>query len=165
METKPTCALFDIQFMSNIDEFVRRYDSDILLDINVVLDDILNAPICIAETKASLHRMKANKAAGTDGIPSEFYKYASGILDQPLTALFNHVLNTGLYPRTWCEGLINPLHKRDSQTLPGNYRKITITPAIGKLFDSILNDLNRLQFAKEGRRIGNTFQNGQVHLT
>ena len=79
-------------------------------------------------------------------------------LDHPLTALFNHVLNTGLYPDTWCEGLINPLHKRESPTLPDNYRKISITPAIGKLFDGILN--NRLQFAKECLSMGDPFQNG-----
>ena len=116
------------------------------------------APISIDETKLSLKRMKANKAAGTDGIPSEFYKHTGDILDHPLTALFNHVLNTGLYPDTWCEGLINPLHKRESPTLPDNYRKITITPAIGKLFDGILN--NRLQFAKECLPMSDPFQNG-----
>ena len=72
--------------------------------------------------------------------------------------LFNHVMLTGLYPNTWCAGLINPLHKRDSPFLPDNYRKITITPAIGKIFDGILN--NRLQFAKECLGTGDPFQNG-----
>ena len=144
--------------MKNIDEFMSRYDGETYLITNNVLDDILNAPISIDETKLSLKRMEANKAAGTDGIPSEFYKYTGDILDHPLTALFNHVLNTGSYPDTWCEGLINPLHKRESPILPDNYRKITITPAIGKLFDGILN--NRLQFAKECLAMSDPFQNG-----
>ena len=158
LENKPDNAFFDKQFMENIDEFMSRFDGKTRLNTNNILDDILNAPISIDETKLSLKRMKANKAAGTDGIPSEFYKYTGDILDHPLTALFNHVLNTGLYPDTWCEGLINPLHKRESPTLPDNYRKITITPAIGKLFDGILN--NRLQFAKECLSMGDPFQNG-----
>ena len=106
--------------------------------------------------KASLRRAKMNKAAGTDGIPAEFYKYARDVLEQPLTALFNHLLDNGSYPSAWCEGLINPLHKRESPTLPDNYRKITITPAIGKLFDGILN--NRLQFAKECLSLDDPFQ-------
>ena len=155
---KPDNSFFDNQFMENIDDFMSRYDGEIRLNTNTILDDILNAPISIDETKASLKYMKVNKAAGTDGIPSEFYKYTCNILDQPLTALFNNVLDTGSYPSTWCEGLINPLHKRDSPTLPDNYRKITITPAIGKLFDGILN--NRLQFAKECLSMGDPFQNG-----
>ena len=154
LDNKPDNAFFDKQFMKNIDEFMSRYDGETYLNTNNVLDDILSAPISIDETKLSLKRMKANKAAGTDGIPSEFYKYTGDILDHPLTALFNHVLNTGSYPDTWCEGLINPLHKRESPTLPDNYRKITITPAIGKLFDGILN--NRLQFAKECLRNART---------
>ena len=79
--------------------------------------------------------MKTNKAAGTDGIPVEFYKYCGDILSQPLTTLFNHVMNTSSYPGAWCEGVINPLHKRESPALPENYRKITVTPAIGKIFD------------------------------
>ena len=33
------------------------------------------------------------------------------------------------------------------RAVPENYRKISVTPAIGKIFDGILN--NRLQFAKE----------------
>ena len=158
LENKSDNAFFDKQFMKNIDEFMSWYDGETYLNTNNVLDDILNAPISIDETKLSLKRMKANKAAGTDGIPSEFYKYTGDILDHPLTALFNHVLNTGSYPDTWCEGLINPLHKRESPILPDNYRKITITPAIGKLFDGILN--NRLQFVKECLFMSDPFQNG-----
>ena len=123
----------------------------------LILDDILNAPISINETKASLKYMKVNKAAETGGIPYEFYNYTCYILDQPLTALFNNVLDTGSYLSTWCEGLINPLHKRDSPTLPDNYHKITTTPAIGKLSDGILN--NHLQFAKECLSMGDQFQN------
>ena len=155
---KPDNSFFDNQLMVNIDEFISRYDGEIRLNTNIILDDILNAPISIDETKASLKYMKVNKAAGTDGIPSEFYKYTCNILDQPLTALFNNVLDTGSYLSTWCVGLINPLHKPDSPTLPDNYRKITITPAIGKLFDGILN--NRLQFATECLSMGDPFQNG-----
>ena len=83
---------------------------------------------------------------------------AHGILDKPLTVLFNHVLITRSYPSTWCDALINPLLKQESPTLPDNYRKMTITPAIGTIFDGILN--NRLQFAKECLSLGAPLQNG-----
>ena len=134
---------------------MSRYDGEICLNTNSILDNIWNAPISIDETKTSLKYMKVNKAAGTDGISSEFYKYTCNTLDQPLTALFNNVLDTGSYPSTWCGGLINCFHKRDSPTLPDNNRKITITPTIGKLFDGILN--NRLQFENKKCAIDNIF--------
>ena len=149
---------FDNQLMENIEEFISRYADETPLNVFDIVDDILNVPIDISEIMASLKRIKANKAAGADGIAAEFYKCAGDILALPLTMLFNHVMLTGLYPKTWCAGLINPLHKRDSPFLPDNYRKITITPAIGKIFDGILN--NRLQFAKECLGTGDPFQNG-----
>ena len=158
METRPVGDCFDNQLMENIEEFISRYADETPLNVIDIVDDILNAPIDTNEIMASLKRVKANKAAGADGISAEFYKCAGDILALPLTALFNHVMLTGLYPNTWCAGLINPLHKKDSPFLPDNYRKITITPAIGKIFDGILN--NRLQFAKECLGTGDPFQNG-----
>ena len=56
----------------------------------------------------------------------------------PLTLLFNSVLQSGKYPTDWCQGIINPLHKKGCTENPDNYRKITVLPALGKLFESIL---------------------------
>ena len=101
METKPIDELFNNQFMADIEDFISQYKEGSVLNTNCVLDDILNAPIKIEETLASLKRMKTNKAAGTDGIPVEFYRYCRDFLSQPSTALFN----------PWGEGVMNPLHK------------------------------------------------------
>ena len=53
---------------------------------------------------------------------------------------------------------MNPLHKRQSPAVPENYRKITVSPAIGKIFDRILD--NRLQFAMECLGTGDPLQHG-----
>ena len=53
---------------------------------------------------------------------------------------------------------MNPLHKRQSPAVPENYRKITVSPAIGKIFDGIFD--NRLQFAIECLGTGDPLQNG-----
>ena len=58
--------------MADIEDFISQYKEGSVLNTNCVLDDILNAPIKLEETLASLKRMKTNKAAGTDGIPVEF---------------------------------------------------------------------------------------------
>ena len=103
-------------YEKNIEELISRYDFGTSLATNDVLDDTLNAAVNIEETRASLRRAKIHKAAGTDGVPSEFYKYARDVLEQPQTALFNHSLDSGSYPSAWCEDLINPLHKLESPT-------------------------------------------------
>ena len=48
-------------------------------------------------------------------------------------------MSHGLYPESWGEGYITVLHKAGDINNPNNYRGITITSAIGKLFNSILN--------------------------
>jgi len=80
-----------------------------------------------------------NKAAGIDGIHAEFYKYASEKLVSPFCAVFDYIFDKGDYPIKWSEGLINALHKKGETTDPDNYRKITITAVMAKIFDSVLN--------------------------
>ena len=89
--------------------------------------------------------LKTNKAPGIDLILAEFYKYSDGILEKPLLFLFNTVMNADEYPSSWCEGVAN--FKQNSVLDPESYRKITITCALGKLFEMILN--NRLTHAKK----------------
>jgi hypothetical protein len=52
----------------------------------------------------------------------------------------NACLNYGIYPEKWVEGYIMPLHKGNDIYDPGNYRGLTITSAIGKLFNRVLNE-------------------------
>ena len=52
------------------------------------------------------------------------------------------MLNSGYYPDNWSIGRIVSIHKKGDINNPANYRGITISSALGKLFNSILN--NRL---------------------
>ena len=55
-------------------------------------------------------------------------------------SFFNLILETGILPDTWLEGMIKPIykHKGDSSQ-PENYRPITILSCFGKLFTAVLN--------------------------
>ena len=117
------------------------------LEIYSITYDILNAPVSLEEIKMAGKMLETNKAARSDSIPTEFYKYSWGILEEPLSIHFNRILKKGDYPCAWCEGLINPLWKQESRCDPKNYRKITIVSALGKLFEIILN--NRLKYVKK----------------
>ena len=53
---------------------------------------------------------------------------------------FNIILETGLIPEPWLEGIIRPIYKQSGDsTRPENYRPITILSCFGKLFTAILN--------------------------
>ena len=55
-------------------------------------------------------------------------------------SFFNLILETGIIPESWLEGVIKPIYKRTGDPKqPENYRPITILSCFGKLFTAILN--------------------------
>ena len=82
-----------------------------------------------------------------------------------LEASFNNILSTGDYPDKWVQGAITPIHKSGSKSCADNYRRISVMPALGRLFESILNtnevciddDPCQAGFKRNSRTIDNIF--------
>ena len=75
-------------------------------------------------------------------------KYGMPVLLKPLHKLFNFVFDSGSFPKTWNESFISLLHKKGSKHDPGNYRGISLTSNLGKLFNKVI--YNRLlEFVNE----------------
>ena len=55
-----------------------------------------------------------------------------------LEKLFNKIFKTNYYPNSWNEGLIFSIHKSGEKENPNNYRGITLSNSLGKLFNTIL---------------------------
>nr|XP_006824734.1 PREDICTED: RNA-directed DNA polymerase from mobile element jockey-like [Saccoglossus kowalevskii] len=66
-------------------------------------------------------------------------KYGSPLLSQALQLLYNHVLTTEHYPQLWNINKITPIHKKGNALDPSNYRGISTSSNIGKIFAIILN--------------------------
>jgi hypothetical protein len=98
-----------------------------------------NKPLSREEIEVHLKKLKNNKAAGYDGILSEFIKYAPENIVDMLYVLFNCIYDKGEWPDEWATGIISPIHKKESINVPDNYRKVTVMPVIGKVLESILN--------------------------
>ena len=64
------------------------------------------------------------------------------LLSTVLLKLFNGILKQEIYPDFWNEGYILPIFKNGDRKDPSNYRGITISNCLGKLFTKIIN--NRL---------------------
>ena len=135
---------------NDINEKVENGQSDLL--------QFLNSPITIDEIQKAIRKLKCKKAAGIDGIPAEFYKHGSNELLPALVLLFNTIIANGEYPSSWATGIIHPVHKKAAHNVPDNYRKVTVMPCIGKLFESVLN--NRLSFKNDVCYDNDPFQAG-----
>ena len=62
---------------------------------------------------------------------------------------FNVILDSGKFPSKWKEGIVIPIHKNGSQVDPNNYRGITLSSCLGKLFCHVLN--NRINSELESK--------------
>ena len=121
--------------------------SERIKNIESLLNDIesstfqseLDKSITLSEIQRAVSKLKNNKAPGIDLICNEMIKSSQNILGPCLLKLFNACLSSGTYPECWTDGYILPLYKGGELDNPSNYRGITITGAIGKLFDSVLN--------------------------
>ena len=117
-----------------------------------------------SEVSKAINKLKNNKATGPDGLCNEIIKYSQHVMLPLITKLFNQILLSGIYPTDWAEGVLKTLHKKDDPSNTNNYRGITITNVMGKLFNSVMNNrvvsflkkhnkLNKEQIGfKEGHR-------------
>ena len=74
--------------------------------------------------------------------------------------LFNEILTSESFPKNWSTGYIHvvPIYRKGNICDPSNYRGITISSCLGKLFTLLLN--NRLQIFLEEHKIISTCQIG-----
>ena len=61
-------------------------------------------------------------------------------LANPLAMIFKKSLETGDIPAAWKEANATPLYKKGSKTNPLNYRPVSLTSIVGKVFETILRN-------------------------
>ncbi|XP_071132876.1 uncharacterized protein [Mytilus edulis] len=99
----------------------------------------LDSVITESEISKAISHLKCNKSSGLDNISNNMIKNGQTFLLKSFQQMFNTCLSSGIYPTSWAEGYITPIFKSNDTSDPNNYRGITITSAIGKLFNRILS--------------------------
>ncbi|XP_055915740.1 uncharacterized protein LOC129948695 [Eupeodes corollae] len=116
----------EVANFNDLEEIIKQnFGSNIKRDIQVppnFQEPILDSPITIQEVSSIVNGLKDGKAAGSDRIPAEFYKYGSNNLIQTLTGLINSVMENGVIPEQFKEALMFPIYKKGCAMNPANYR-------------------------------------------
>ena len=99
--------------------------------------------ISVEDTFEAVSAMRDGKSSDDDGLSAEHFKNGPLILLVKLSSLFNSMLAHGFVPKQFRLGTITPIIK-DRHGNHGdvqNYRGITISPIISKIFECILKSL------------------------
>jgi len=103
--------------------------------------------ISAKEVKKKIRGLRAEAAAGPDGIGPRILIELQDALSPALAAVFQKSLDEGVVPQDWKEANVSPIFKKGSKSAPGNYRPVSLTSVSCKVMESILKDeiMNHLE--------------------
>ena len=107
-------------------------------------NDMLDKGFTLQEMDSAINHLKSGKATGSNDIRNEYISYENRQLKPVLKLLFNEIYDTKIYHEQWFSGVIIPIYKKGTREDPSNYRGITLTSAMSKLFTYMLNQRIKL---------------------
>ena len=87
---------------------------------------------------AAIDELSNNSAAGPDGFPAVMLKKLKHVLAKPLLSIWRQSLDEGICPNQAKQSTITPLHKGKSTAHAANYRPVTLTSHLVKIFEKVL---------------------------
>uniref|UniRef100_A0A0N5BDD3 Reverse transcriptase domain-containing protein n=1 Tax=Strongyloides papillosus TaxID=174720 RepID=A0A0N5BDD3_STREA len=104
-------------------------------------DEVL--PFLEDEVSRTLLSMGRFKMVGPDKMCSDVLRFCGRILIQILTDRFNFYVKNCLTPKEWKKSIILLLHKKGSKSDISNFRPLSLTSHVYKIFSSLI--LSRMQ--------------------
>ena len=103
-------------------------------------NDILNQEITETEIRTVIKGLKSKKASGLDGIQNELLMFSQ--CHSVLKILFNKCFDYGKIPSMWLKSVIVPIPKSAGKdpNVPLNYRGISLTSCVSKVYSGVLNN-------------------------
>lgn len=133
----------------------KEIDKNILHNQN---KSIVLFPTTVEEVSRLISEMKNKNSEGPDKIPMNIIKIINQTISPVLCYLINRSLEIGIYPNCLKTSKVIPLFKSGDPKEAGNYRPISLLPALNKIFEKVL--YNRLQSFFEKNNIINDNQFG-----
>jgi len=106
--------------------------------------------------KKKLSQLKMNKAPGVDSVSTKMLLELKDEISEMVAELFNKSLNSGEVPNEWKLANVTAVFKKGKKSSPSNYRPISLTVQLCKVFESIMRDqiiehLERFELIKESQ--------------
>ena len=88
--------------------------------------------------RKEIKKAKATKSSGVDKISINLLQAAGDSIIDPFTHIFSLSLNTGTFTGDLKYAKIIPIHKSGDKPNCGNYRPVSVIPAVPKIFEKIV---------------------------
>ena len=124
---------------NNIEDNPERLTGNLIIRQK---NSIIFSDTTTEEISLIISQLKNKYSQGPDEIPTAVIKHLKTILCPILCYLFNKSLRLGIYPACLKITKVIPLFKSGSPFDTGNYRPISLLPAINKIFEKLI--YNRL---------------------
>ena len=124
--------MFNTYFFS---QFSDRSSYDIEVDLRNDHHKFNDLEFHALDVLLILKQTNSSKAAGPDGIDGILLKNCAASLAKPLTIMFNTSYVSGIIPEEWKLALVVPVHKKGEKDNVENYRPISLTSLVMKVFE------------------------------
>lgn len=83
----------------------------------------------------------SNKSSrGFDGLSTKLVKQLKDVLIEPMTLITNQCLRQGIFPDLMKMARVVPLFKKGDRESIGNYRPVSILPALSKILEKVMSE-------------------------
>ena len=93
---------------------------------------------CENDIVVAINKLNKNSAAGPDGIPSVFLINTKESIKVPLKLILRKSIDEGVVPEVFKLAYIAPVHKGGSKLDPANFRPLSLTSHVMKVFERVL---------------------------
>ena len=105
---------------------------------DICQEEILNIDFNEKDVVDAIKDIPMHAAPGPDKVPASLLKECANQLSKPILIIWKKSLETGEIPDILKLQTIIPLYKKGNKTLPENYRPVSLTSHLMKLFERIL---------------------------
>ena len=100
--------------------------------------DLSDIEIDRKSVEDAIDDLDENSTAGPDGIPAIFLKKTKKAISKPLALLLRKSIDEGKIPEIFKMAYVTPIHKGGSKQKPEQYRPVSLTSHIMKVFERVI---------------------------
>merc|ERR1712066_523729 len=125
-----------LEFFSQFSEITDEINENIFQ--NEEPEDLNDIEITEEEILKAINDLEENSAAGPDGVPAILLKKLKEALAQPLALMLRKSIDEGKIPDIFKLAYVTPIHKGGSRQKPEQYRPVSLTSHVMKVFEWVI---------------------------